>query len=73
MGVRIMDRQKPNRRRYVYSARRDPIVHVDYEHYAGSWEFVERLTGWRPTKSVVVHRSRLDAKTLEWLKNFDKQ
>jgi hypothetical protein len=37
-----------SRRRYVYSARRDPITRVDYGHVAGSWIEIFAVTGWRP-------------------------
>lgn len=72
MGLGVMAREKPNRRRYVYSARRDPITFVDHDHHAGSWSEVFAVTGWRPSRSVVVHRSKLDAEAIRWLAKYNK-
>jgi hypothetical protein len=59
-------------RKYVYSAQRDPLTHVDYGHVAGSWPEVFAVTGWRPSRAVVVHRSKLDAETIRWLAEFHR-
>jgi hypothetical protein len=64
LDVRIMPREKPgpNRRRYVYTARRDPIVFVDHGHYAGSWHEVFAICGWRP----------IDDEARRWLDEFNR-
>jgi hypothetical protein len=49
--VRTVERKRATQRRYVYSARRDPITHVAHQgdqHIAGSLEWIYVLTDWRP-------------------------
>jgi hypothetical protein len=59
--------EKPNRRRYVYSARRDPITYVDHEFKSGSWDFIESLCGWRPSRAFIIGRSKLDAESIRYM------
>jgi hypothetical protein len=67
-----VERKRANQRRYVYSARRDPITHVDHGFYPGSWSEVFAVTGWRPSRAIVVHRSRLTDEAIRWLAEFHK-
>ena len=60
------------KRKYVYTAQRDPLTHVDYGHVAGSWHEIWEDTGWRPSRAVVFHRSQLDAETVRWLAEFHR-
>jgi hypothetical protein len=68
-----VERKRSTQRRYVYSARRDPITHVDYGHAAGSWSEVFAVTGWRPSRAFVIGRSKLDAESIRYLAEFERK
>lgn len=63
-----MERKRATQRRYVYSARRDPITRVDYGHDAGSWSEVFAVTGWRPMGVIRLPLSKTER---EWLERFN--
>lgn len=66
LEIRAVERKRASQRRYVYSARRDPLTRIDYGHYAGSWNFIFRLTAWCP------RGSQLDEETRRWLAEFNR-
>jgi len=62
-----VERKRANQRRYVYSARRDPITHVAHqgdELVAGSWNEVYAITEWRPKPLTRFER--------DWLEKYCK-
>jgi hypothetical protein len=67
--------QKPTRRRYEYRGRCDPRIQPTYyveQFCSGSWREVFSVTGWRPSRAVVIPRSQLDAETVRWLAEFHR-
>jgi hypothetical protein len=74
-----MASEKPTRRKPAISCERDPRTYVASgfvtyveQFVAGSWREVLAVTGWRPSRAVVVHRSQLDAEALRWLAEFNR-
>jgi hypothetical protein len=70
-----MERKRPSQRKYEYRGRSDPRCRVSpyVEQFCeGSWSEVFAVTGWRPSRAVVFHRSELDAETLKWLAEFNR-
>jgi hypothetical protein len=68
-----VERKRATQRRYVYTASRDPIAHVDYGHAAGSWRKIFVATGWRPSRAFIIGRSKLDAESIRYLAEFDRK
>ena len=74
-----MASEKPSRRKPAFSGRSDPRTYVASgfvtyveQFYPGSWAEVFSVTGWRPSRAVVVPRSQLDAETVRWLAEFHR-
>jgi hypothetical protein len=53
--------EKKRRRKFVYSARRDPVTYFDAadRFIPGSWREIFSDTGWRPGRAVVIPRRDL--------------
>jgi hypothetical protein len=71
-----VERKRPSQRKYEFVGRSDPRCR-ETRYYveqfcSGSWHEIFELTGWRPSRAVVVHRSKLDAEAIRWLAEFHK-
>ena len=68
-----MESERPTRRKSAFSGSSDPRTYVAGGHqtypeqfYAVAWSDC----AWRPSRAVVVHRSKLDAETIRWLARY---
>jgi hypothetical protein len=69
-----MASEKPTRRKPAVSCERDPRTYTDDadRFVAGSWREVLAVTGWRPSRAVVIHRSQLTPELIRQLANCFK-
>jgi hypothetical protein len=70
--------EKRPRRKASFSGSCDPRTHVASgfvtyveQFYPGHWSEIFAVTGWRPSRAVVIPRGQLDAETIRWLARYN--